>query len=284
LFALYAVLRIWYGGRRSACLFILAGFFSALTAGFELPAAAFVALILFVLLLKAPGRTLTLAVPAALVPVAAAILTNYLAIGSIRPAYMDFGVQGGPYDYPGSYWMPNEYWLSGPTGIDALHEPKSVYLAHLLIGHHGFFLLTPVFIIALFGVLAHLFRRDERARPGLAVLVLLLTGAVVALYTVKTNNYAGGSQGPRWLFWLIPFWLVMLPAGVELFARRRIGRFVCYLFMAVSLFSVAWATPQIDDATNTLRPRRSPWGASWAHELFRHLPESGPGSSLRIDY
>jgi hypothetical protein len=99
-----------------------------------------------------------------------------------------------------------------------------------------------------------------------------LTVVVVAFYTRTTNNYGGGAQGARWFFWLIPLWLLMLPAGVRLFARNRLGRFMCYVLLAVSLFTVFWALPHRDDHERKVDP---PWSDSWAHLMFRQswMPE-----------
>ena len=48
---------------------------------------------------------------------------------------------------------------------------------------------------------------------ALAWLTTVLTVVVLAFYTwnPKARNYGGSTQGLRWLFWLIPFWLLMLP-------------------------------------------------------------------------
>ena len=87
------------------------------------------------------------------------------------------------------------------------------------------------------------------------------------------------------MFWLIPLWLVMLPAGVEVLARARIGRCVCYLLMGVSLLSVVWAMPHVDDNQRVDTPPHKgvvrPWSNSWAHQVFRKdwIPKP-----LRIDY
>src|SRR5205807_9092692 len=105
LFALYPVLRILEGRGRSLD-FALAGLFAAFTACMELPAAAFAVGLGGILLWLAPRRTLLCFVPAAIVPVAAFFLTNYIAVGQWRPAYSEFG---GPwYEYEGSHWRrPN---------------------------------------------------------------------------------------------------------------------------------------------------------------------------------
>ena len=250
MFTLHAFVRIWYDGRREWYWFALAGFFAAFTAATELPAGLLAVILFIALLVKDRRRTLTAALPAALVPLAAALCTNYLATGSLLPAYLQIHKEGGWYDYPGSFW-------TNPRGIDALHDPKAVYLANMLIGHHGFFLLTPVLVLCLAGLIRHLCRADA-PRRGLAAFTLLLTAAVVAVYTVKTNNYGGVTQGFRWLFWLIPMWLLFLPECVQLLAGRKSTRVICYAALAVSMLSVGDAL-------------RRPWADSWADRLFHAL-------------
>src|SRR5262249_17944177 len=125
LFALYPAVRIWYDSDRRPWAFALAGFFAAFTACNELPAAAFAAALGLLLLWRAPRRTLLYFAPAAAVPVAAFLLTNYLALGQLRPAYSEFG---GPwYEYEGSHWKqpPNQ----DKPGIDwaRLKEGRAVY-------------------------------------------------------------------------------------------------------------------------------------------------------------
>ena len=36
--------------------------------------------------------------------------------------------------------------------MDALDEPKPVYLFHMILGHHGVFSLTPIFLFSAYGV------------------------------------------------------------------------------------------------------------------------------------
>jgi hypothetical protein len=123
---------------------------------------------------------------------------------------------------------------------------------------------------------SHWFRKDEAAQPALALLVFLVSAVAMGAVIYKTNNYGGGCQGPRHLFWMIPLWLLMLPAGVELFSRHWSGRVACYALFAVSLFSVYWALPQVDDPLQVPPPSR-PWSMSWAHSLFQRkdlIPDS----------
>src|SRR5690606_4348403 len=111
---------------------------------------------------------------------------NYLALGTFTPAYSEFGVSGGLYDYPGSYWLE-------PGGMDALDERKHIYLMHLLIGHHGFFLLTPILLVSLIGLGRHL----RRAGIGVAVPVnlILLAGAALVVTDIALQGQIASSVG-----------------------------------------------------------------------------------------
>ena len=250
MFAVHAVIRIWYDGRRQWYWFALAGFFSAFTAAIELPAGLLAVGVFLALLAKDWRRTLIVGLTAALIPAAAGLATNYLATGSVKPAYNEKGIPGGCYDYPGSYWNQT-------TGLDALKEPKSVYLMHMVVGHHGFFFLTPVLLLSLVGIIGQLLRASS-SRRALAAFTLVLTIIITAVYAKQTGDYGGTCQGFRWMFWVIPFWLLFLPMGVAPLANLRIGRGLCYAFLAVSVMSMAMAL-------------RMPWGDSWAHLLFRQL-------------
>jgi hypothetical protein len=260
----YAFLKIWYEGHRSAKYFLFAGFFAAYAAALELPAASLLAAVLVLLAAKNGRKTLLVSLPAVLLVVGAALFTNWLGTGGrmIEPVYAHFGEEGGPYDFPGSYWMKNEYNPDGPDNMDALNEDKPIYLFNLLLGHHGFFLLTPIMFISLLGIVRHWFRTDDKAQPMFSCLVLMISMVVIGFYTFKTNNYGGGVQGPRWLFWLIPLWLLMLPSGVELLKCCRVGRGICYLLLLVSLLSIVGAMPRPGNEV-------PPFSDSWAHKFQR---------------
>lgn len=270
--AAYAGIRIWYEKKLNPIWFLAGGTFGALAFCCELPALAFLVGIFIVMIIRSPLRTLVFATIPALILVGAFFYASYQVTGDLRPIPTQHWEEGGIYDYPGSYW-------NNPSGIDALDGEKSekqtIYLMHMLIGHHGFFLLTPIFLVALLGIFANMIRRDGEARPLLAFGTLVLTAVVAGFYAWKTNNYGGGVQGFRWLFWIIPLWLLMLPAGVHVLGKMKVGRAVCYLLLAVSLFSVYWALPQVDDKV------QRPFSNSWAHLMFRKdwMPDT-----LEIDY
>jgi hypothetical protein len=282
--ALYAAMRIW--SQQAEGLqplgfyhYAVAGFFAAFAACNELPAAAFAAGLFLMLLWESPRRALTGFLPAALLPIAAFLLTNYLAIGELNPAYEKFG---GPwYDYEGSYWKRLH---DDPKGIDAAGldsasrkgESREVYAFHLLLGHHGVFSLTPIFLLSLAGMLvllryapAALFGRAKEgavavgdARRGLALAGLLTMGVsvvVLAFYTLfldeHKRNYGGWTSGPRWLIWLTPLWLVALLPAADWLGRRRWGRVLGYALLALSVLSVSY-------------PQYNPWRHPWVYSIL----------------
>jgi hypothetical protein len=303
LFALYPALQIWSKPRpvgsspasapwRSrlggAMLFAVAGFFAGFTATNELPAISFTAALLVLLLFHSPGPTLLFYIPAAAVPIAAHLVTNYLAIGEWAPAYEKFG---GPwYEFEGSYWRiePNQV----KSGIDWAYQTEgpAQYAFHVLIGHHGIFSLSPIYLLTMAGMIGSLFswhgrsraipprdfadavgpdqRRssesavdDGRTAPVKVVgsLAMVLSAVVVGFYIAvvmdRTRNYGGWTSGLRWLMWLTPLWLLSMLPAVDWLAARRWGRGLAYLFLGVSVFSASY-------------PAWNPWRHPWLYNLL----------------
>jgi hypothetical protein len=266
LFALYAAVRIWEitaeGKPAPAYLFVLAGLFAAFAACNELPALAFTAALGLVLLLRARGRTLACFVPAAAVPLAAFVLTNYLAVGQLRPAYAEFG---GPwYEYEGSHWSNR-----GPhrTGIDmaGFHESWGAYVFHVLIGHHGWFSLTPIWLFAVAGMFGGLAAaRGPGAAEGkaeglprfIAPLTLAVSAVVIAFYLSRGDrNYGGWTNGLRWLIWLTPLWLLCMTRVLDRVAANRWGRWAAYVLLGVSVLSASYYS-------------WNPWRHPWLYRLM----------------
>jgi len=252
-FALYAMERIWDGGSTTKSDFLAAGFWGAFCACNEIPAGLFGGLLFLLLLIKSPKSTLLYFVPAAVVPLAAFFATQYLAFGQLIPVYEEFGTKS--YNYEGSYWnTPLEFdWFN-------LHpESMPVYFFHMTFGHHGVFSLSPIFLFSLYGALRNIF---GKARPLKAVswVTLLLTVGMLAFYTwnPKARNYGGSTSGLRWLFWLIPFWLLTLPSGLAAGQDRKAARWLMLAALAFSVLSVGYAL-------------RSPWTHPWIVDLLEHL-------------
>jgi hypothetical protein len=267
LFALYPALRIWYDGEARVGLFIAAGFFAGFTAANELPAAAFAVALLLLLSLKHPLRTLLCFVPAALLPVAAFLATNYFALGRLRPAYDEFG---GPwYEFMGSFWRIEAG--QAKHGIDWAYqtESKSMYAFHMLVGHHGVFSLSPIYLLTAVGMICGLLgwsrslagsqnsednRQESSELRSFAVFTALLSVAVLVFYIGYVNernrNYGGWSNGLRWLMWLTPFWLLTMLPVADWLATRRWGRGLAYVLLAFSALSASY---------RDWNPWRHPW-------------------------
>ena len=72
-------------------LFVALGFFAALTCCFELPAALLGVLSFVVAFLIDRRLTLTRYIPAALIPLAAFFITNWMSTGGVKPFYATYG-------------------------------------------------------------------------------------------------------------------------------------------------------------------------------------------------
>jgi hypothetical protein len=239
---------------------LVAGFAAGFTAINEFPAAAFAAGVFLLVLLHSPIRGVLLFLPAALVPVAAWFLTNYLAVGRFEPIYSEFG--GRWYEFEGAYWR----FLPGKRGIDWAGrngETKPEYLFHLLLGHHGLFSLTPVFLLGLAGMVLALGRIGRApdttsTRPSwnrIVGLSFFVAVVVIGYYVYKTDNYGGWTNGPRWLMWLAPLWLVALLPVADYLSRSRWGRAVGVVLLAFSVFSASYSL-------------WNPWRHPWIYDLM----------------
>jgi hypothetical protein len=253
-FALYSLLRIYEDDpdRPQPLHYALAGFFGAFTACNEVPAALFGILLFLALLIRSPRQTLIAFVPAAAVPVIAFFATQYLAMGTWRLAYEDFGTRS--YRYEGSFW-------NTPLEMDWFNDhPESypTYLFHMTFGHHGVFSLTPLFLFSVYGAGVLAGRRGALRPIALMTLVLTITLIGFYLWNPKARNYGGSTNGLRWLFWLIPFWILTLPEGLRATDRRRSVRTLALTALAFSVLSVGYSL-------------RGPWTHPWILDMLEHL-------------
>ena len=267
LFASYPLLKAVLESRdMHAWEYGVCGFFAALAATFELPAASFLVALFVPLLIARTRNALLFFLPAALIPVAAFFACNYAALGSLLPAYSEFG---GPwYNFEGSHWAKRG--TSNAVGIDFNDEPTPVYAFHLLLGHHGWFSLTPVWLVALTGLVALGIRSAPAVRAVFgkakgtgwtlemfAAMTLVVSAAVFAFYLTRTQsyNYGGNTSGPRWLFWLIPLWALAVPPAADRLARNHGGRLLGAVLLGASVFSVFY-------------PAWNPWRNPWILQLM----------------
>ena len=255
------LVRIWMDGERRPWVFVLAGLVSALLASNELPAAALSAAVSLALLWKAPRQTLLAYVPAALVVTAAFFGTNWIAHGSLKPAYMHRGGVDNWYDY--SYErggrVIDSYWRN-PSGIDRGEPRTARYVMHALVGHHGIFSLTPIWLLSICGTLLWLRKSPDRQRRELAVLVGTVSLVCLAFYLGSSSvdrNYGGTCSAFRWVFWMAPMWLVVMLPAADAVSGRRWARAVALILLAASILSTTY-------------PTWNPWTHPWLMDFMTY--------------
>jgi hypothetical protein len=263
--ALYAAIRIWFDGERRLVYFGLAGCFGALTVANELPALALLAALSVALLWKAPRQTLLAYAPAAMVVVAGFFSTNWIAHHSLRPPYMhrsetDPSDNWYDYTYERNGKEYASYWRNR-VGIDRGEPSPAVYALHALVGHHGVFSLTPVWLLTVAGLGFWLWRPGDRRLRELALLIGAVSLVCLVFYLTRPQddrNYGGMTSGFRWMFWFAPMWLVAMLPAVDRMARRRWTRALALGLLAISVLSASYPT---------WNPWTHPWLLDWLHYL-----------------
>jgi hypothetical protein len=258
----YAVVPIWIDGQRRIRYFVLAGFFGALMAVEELPALALFAPISLALLCKAPRQTLLTYVPAAMVVAAAFFATNWIAHSSLTIPYMHRGPGDNWYDY---IYQRNgkeieSYWRH-PNGIDLGEQSRAVYALHVLVGHHGIFSLTPIWLLTVAGIIIGLWSgRNPRLRQWAVIIggISLICIAFYLFRPLSQRNYGGMTSGFRWVFWLAPLWLLSMLPAVDLLSKRRWTRVLALALLIISILSASY-------------PTWNPWTNPWIMDYVKYL-------------
>jgi len=261
---IYAALRIVADGDRRPRYFVAAGFFGAFTAANELPALAFFALVTLWLLWKAPRLTLLAYAPAALVVGAAAMGTNYASHHSWRPPYAhrSDGDNWYAFKYVRDGKVRESYW-SDPKArspIDQGEPSRATYALHALVGHHGIFSLTPVWLLSVAG-LAMLCASRDSARRELGALIAAASLVCMAFYFSRgqiDRNYGGMTSGFRWVFWFAPLWIVGLLPVADRMASKWWLQVLAAILLGLSVMSAAF-------------PTWNPWIQPWLLDFLTHL-------------
>lgn len=241
------------------------GIAAAMTVACELPALAFAAFVALTLVLKRPSETMVRFGAGALLVAVAFFGTNYWAHQSLSPAYAhrsdtDAAANWYDYEYTVRGKVRESYWRDR-QGIDQGEPSRAVYALHSLVGHHGVFSLTPLWLLSVGGTFALLRSRDRSVRL-LAWATLLVSGACLVFYLglrpIQDRNYGGMTSGFRWMFWLAPLWLAMAPAAVERLRGSRVGLAVAATLLTLSAMSASYAT-------------WNPWTHPWVYRWMQHV-------------
>jgi len=159
------------------------------------------------------------------------------------------------YEYEGSYWT-----LENKAGVDKGEHSQAVYAFNTLLGHHGVFSLTPIWLLSFVGMGLWL-RRGPRSLQAFALMVLTLTLVCIAFYIMrpeKDRNYGGVSCGFRWLFWFTPLWLICMLPATDVVAKHRSWRIAAMAMLAVSILSATYAS-------------MNPWSHPWIFDYWTNL-------------
>jgi hypothetical protein len=245
--ALYCAMRIACDGERRVRYFFIGGLFAAFTVANELPALALVGLLSLWLLVKAPKLTLAAWLPGLLIVAAAFFGTNYAAHHTLVPAYATQGSDDNWYVYQyvkdgrvrDSYWMHPER----KSPIDQGEPSLATYALHSLVGHHGIFSLTPMWLLSIVGM-GIMCARPGPTRP-LGWIILITSVVCLAFYIslpLEQRNYGGTSSGFRWAFWFAPLWLLALLPVADEMGRSRFLRVLAAVLLCASVLSVSYPT------------------------------------------
>ena len=177
-----------------------------------------------------------------------------------RPAYAHRADGWYNYTYQSNGKQVTSYWKN-PVGVDRGEPSLGLYAFNVLVGHHGIFLLTPMWFLGAAGITGWMLRgRDPRLR-WLAAGVAAISLACLVFYVnqpLMNRNYGGIASGLRWIFWLAPLWLVTMLPAADAMAGRRWTRGVALVLLAVSVLSASY-------------PTWNPWTHPWLTVFSQYL-------------
>lgn len=253
--AFYQLLRIWYDDAEGRWRYALCGFCATSAVVCELPAAAFLAGVTGALLIKSPRKTIAYALPVSLFVLALFVGTNIVAHDTPRFPYMH---RAAGEDWSGDNWYNYEgsYWLN-PQSVDVGEPSLLKYGFHVIVGHHGLLSLTPVWLLSIYGTYLLVAKRRQYA-TALAIIGLTAICLVffILMRPVGDRNYGGHTCGFRWMFWLMPMWIIALIPAADRILRMPKARWWALAALIVSIFSACY-------------PAMNPWTHPWIFQIFR---------------
>jgi len=259
--AVYLGVRIWFDGERRLRYFVGAGLLGAFAVVNELPAASFLALLTLVLLWNSPRQTFLGFVPAVAIVAVAFFGTNWIAHGTLKPAYMHRTGADSWYDY--TYQRNGRtiesYW-NKPVGVDCGEPSWGIYAANVLVGHHGIFSLTPIWLLSAVGMCLWFGRKNDPRLRWMTAGITAMSLVCLVFYLgqpIVNRNYGGVTSGLRWMFWFAPFWLLTMLPAVDRLALRRWTRGLALLMLLVSALSVSY-------------PTWNPWTHPWLMDFAQY--------------
>ncbi len=267
--ALYAFVRIRCDGETRTRYYVLAGLAAAFTAANELPALALVAMLGVGLWSCSRRAWLIGFLPATVLVVAAFFITNYAAHACWTPPYMHKGSDDPElnwymYTYTTNGIERQSYWQNR-QGIDRGEESVAKYAWHVLIGHHGIFSLTPIWLFSFAGMAMWLQRGDRNRQQlalGIALLSIVCLVFYIGLRPQGDRNYGGVTSGFRWMYWFAPLWLTTMLPAADWLGRSQKRQAVGLTLLAFSVLSASY-------------PTWNPWIQPWIYRWLEYCGWQG---------
>jgi hypothetical protein len=253
--SVWAMYQIGSRQRRGPGWFLLFGAAAAWTAANELPALAWLVCAGLWCAWVAWRQTCVAFVPGALLVIVPFFAMNYAVHDSLRPAYMHRSAEDNWYDYEGTYWSDD-----ARRGIDRGEPSRAFYALNTLVGHHGIFSLTPIWIMSLWGIARSLRHPDATVRQltWATIAITLICWLFYVSRPLIDRNYGGVSCGFRWMFWFTPLWIVLLLPTADRWLQTARGRRWAIVCLGLSVFSTNYAL-------------MNPWVHPWIYQYWQSL-------------
>ncbi len=233
--------------RRSLGRFAAWGFAAGWMTVHDLPAGLIAAAFFLRAWQVARWRSVLVFLPAAALPVIALVAVNWIAFGTWKPAYSGYGGETYRFIHEG---VPS-YWLQ-PQGVDRNLDGTWAYFLHATFGHHGFFSLTPLWLVGFWQASVRKFDPVSRLR----LWTLAITAGLFAFYLSRTENYnyGGVNCGLRWALVVTPLWTLSLVDALQRWEQRWSSLVTVLVLFAASAYSA-------------FDPGGRPWQQPWPFRL-----------------
>lgn len=202
----------------------LAGLVLGVLPAIDLPGLAVSAALGLYLLTFDWKKTLLWFAPALLPGLATHLYLTYQISGSFKPFYFN-----------GELKTYGNFYFRKPSGIDALREPKLVYAFNALLGHHGLFSMTPLYIFGAYELARSLVKRRWL---GESLVVAATVLAFLGFFIFRTRNYGGWCVGMRWFVPIMPLLLLYFGMWVDRVRLTRVLWAAVLAAFCVSCFNV----------------------------------------------
>ena len=113
---------------------------------------------------------------------------------------------------------------------------------HTLVGHHGIFSLTPIWLLSVVGLGFWLAAATGANWPAESSCSRSWFTAFYLAQPPIHRNYGGTTSGLRWMFWFAPLWLVALLPAADWCGQRGWRRGLALVLLGLSVLSASYPT------------------------------------------